>query len=323
MNCKIFHRSPSNPIITTGTITCPTTGIFNPGVAVCGDDVILLARVEDRQGLSSLLVARSSNGVDNWQWGAQPLLTPGLSQWPYEQWGCEDARITQLSDDRWIIVYTAVSRYGPAVALAETRDFESVERSGIIMSPNNKDGAVFAALGEKKWMLLHRPMVGTGEEHIWYAFSEDLLHWTNPGILMPERGGPWWDGLRIGAGAPPIETEEGYLMIYHGVKEVAARPVYRLGLALLDRMNPRHVTARTSSWVFGPEAPYEQTGIAPNIVYTCGAVLRGDEVWMYYGAADTCICLATAKVRDLLHVVHDLDYIAEFRRDEALAELLP
>jgi predicted GH43/DUF377 family glycosyl hydrolase len=114
------------------------------------------------------------------------------------------------------------------------------------------------------------------------------------------RGGPWWDGVRVGAGLPPIETDCGWLTIYHGVKEVAGGPIYRLGAALLDRDKPHELVARSRRWLLGPREPYERTGDGPNIVFSCGGFVRGDELWVYYGAADTSICLATAKLSDVL-----------------------
>jgi predicted GH43/DUF377 family glycosyl hydrolase len=104
-----------------------------------GGEVVLLVRVEDRRGLSHLRVARSRNGVDGWRWDAHPLLYPNQDPaCPYEEWGCEDARITQMAESEWIISYTAASRYGPAIALAVTQDFVTVTRLGIVMAPNNK-----------------------------------------------------------------------------------------------------------------------------------------------------------------------------------------
>jgi predicted GH43/DUF377 family glycosyl hydrolase len=309
MDRELFHRHPANPIIVPGDAPTPAAAVLNPGVAEVDGEVLLLVRVEDRRGISHLWAARSANGVDGWRWDDRPLLYPNQdTDCPYEEWGCEDARITQMSESSWIISYTAASRYGPAVALATTSDFRSVERLGIVLSPNNKDCIIFPDQFQEKWLMLHRPVAGD-QEHIWYASSNDLIHWSRPGILIPERGGPWWDGLKLGAGAPPIRTEEGWLLIYHGVKGVAGNLLYRLGLALLDAENHRRVIARTAEWVFTPEAEYERRGDAPNVVYTCGALVRGDEVWMYYGAADYCIALAIAKLSDLLRAVHELDYI--------------
>jgi predicted GH43/DUF377 family glycosyl hydrolase len=107
-------------------------------------------------------------------------------------------------------------------------------------------------------------------------------------------------------------------MIYHGVKETAGHPVYRLGLALLDLQNPRKVLARASDWCFGPEVNYEQYGLVPNVVFTCGALLRGDDVWMYYGAADTVIGLATAKLSTLVDFVYEHDYLCVIGREKGM-----
>ncbi|MHB0934945.1 MAG: glycoside hydrolase family 130 protein [Armatimonadota bacterium] len=307
---ELFRRHPANPILTIGDAPSRVTAIFNPGVTLVDDDVVLLVRLVDRRGLSYLQVTRSHNGVDGWRWDTEPLLVPGLPAYPYEEWGCEDARITQMGPSEWIIAYTAMSRYGPTVALATTMDFRTVHRLGSVLSPNNKDCIIFPDQFEEKWLMLHRPVAGD-QEHIWYASSNDLVHWSHPGVLIPERGGPWWDGLKLGAGAPPIRTEQGWLLIYHGVKEIAGRLIYRLGLALLDLTNHRHVIARSSEWVFGPETSYEQTGTAPNVIYTCGAVVRGDEVWMYYGAAEACTCLATASLSELLKAVHEYNFLQE------------
>jgi len=317
---EVFRRVGGGPILTPNDIPLKPIAVLNPGVAMVKDETVLLVRVEDRQGISEIRVARSANGVDNWRVTDRPLLEPDLPDYPYEEWGCEDARVTQMGPDQWIIAYTAVSRYGPAVALAVTGDFETVERLGIVLSPTNKDATLFPKRFNGKWVMLHRPVTG-GQEHIWHASAKgDFTHWSRPGLLLPERGGPWWDGLRIGCGAQPLETEEGWLLIFHGAKEMGDRPVYRLGLALLDRDDPRRVLQRASEWVFGPETEYEQRGLVPDVVYTCGAVCREDEIWVYYGAADTVIGLATAKVSDLLDFVHKHDFIRRIGRDKGMVQ---
>lgn len=309
MGQRIFTRHGHAPILTSHDLPFHTNGVLNPGVAEMDDKVILLLRVESREAISHLRVARSTNGVDGWQIAETPLLAPDLPEYPFEEWGCEDPRITQIAPKDWLITYTAYSRYGPAIALARTTDFLTATRLGITLPPTNKDGTIFPVKINNQWLMLHRPVTG-GQEHIWFAESpDDFKSWENPGVLIPQRSGPWWDGVRIGVGAPPICTDEGWLLLYHGVKEMANRPVYRLGLALLDRANPRKLLARGSEWVFAPEAEYEQRGLVPNVVYTCGALLRGDEVWMYYGAADTVIGLAKAKLCDLLDFVHEYDFL--------------
>jgi predicted GH43/DUF377 family glycosyl hydrolase len=159
--------------------------------------------------------------------------------------------------------------------------------------------------------MLHRPVTGSGE-HVWYASSDDLLHWALPGVLLPANGGPWWDGLKVGTGAHPIRTEKGWLLIYHGVKQAGGgHLIYRLGLALLDLADPRKLLARSRDWVFAPETEYEQRGLVPDVVYTCGALERDGDIWMYYGGADTVIGLAIAKITELLDFVLEHDFLHE------------
>lgn len=292
-----FRRHPDNPILTAASIPAPAASAFNPGAALVDDQVVLVVRAEDHRGISSLWVARSRDGIGDWQVDARPLLAP---EDPYEEWGCEDARLTFVPElDEWLIAYTAYSPVGPGVALARTRDFRSVERLGLVLSPENKDAALFPRRFGEEWLLLHRPVSGhTG--HMWLASSPDLIHWGRSRVLVRARGVVWWDGTRIGGGAQPIETDAGWLLLYHGVKAMVSGPVYRVGLLLLDRDEPSHVLARSEDWVFAPDAPYERTGDVPNVVFPCGAFLRGNEVWMYYGAADSTVCLATARLGDLL-----------------------
>jgi len=318
MHQKVFTRYKDKPLITPEHLPLEVDAVFNPGVAEIDGEVVLLLRIEDRQGLSQIRVARSKNGVDDWTIADEPLLEPDLPDFPFEEWGCEDARVTQVGPRQWIIAYTAYSRYGPAVALATTSDFETANRLGVVLAPTNKDATVFPQPFDGINILLHRPVTG-GYEHIWYASCRDgYANWSEPGVLLPERGGPWWDGLRIGVGAPPLRTDQGWLLIYHGVKDMAGHGVYRLGLALLDLDNPRRALARASRWVFAPEANFEQRGLVPNVVYTCGALLRGDDVWMYYGAADTVIGLATAKLTDLLDFVWKYDYLHQVGRGKGM-----
>lgn len=306
---EVFRRVRDRPILTPDHLPCEVAATFNPGAAWFDNEVLLLLRVEDRRGVSDLHVARSRNGVDGWRIDDEPLLAPGHPDFPFEEWGCEDARITPLPDGQWVIAYTAYSRYGPTVALATTRDFVTVNRLGAVLSPLNKDAALLPRKFQDRWFMLHRPVAG-GQEHIWYIFGhDDLVHWSLPGVLLPEQGGPWWDGLKVGVGAPPLLTDDGWLLIHHGAKEVAGNLIYRLGLSLLARDDPRQLLRRASPWVFAPEADFERNGVAPNVVYTCGALQQGDEIWMYYGAADTTVGLAIAKTADLLAFVHANDFL--------------
>ncbi len=266
---NLFQRHPRNPLLTPADLPVPALGVYNPGVAEVG-------RVDPR-----------------------PLLAPEDEESP-EELGCEAPRVTYVEElEEWVIAYVAVSRSGPAVALATTRDFRSVRRLGTVLPPPNKDAALFPRRIRGRYWMLHRPSSG-GAEHIWVAESSDLVFWGRPRLVLPERGGTWWDGERVGAGAVPIETEAGWLVLYHGVKVVAGVPNYRLGVALLDRDDPARVISRCAHPVLGPEAPYERVGNGLNVVFTCGALVREGTVWLYYGAADSCVALAHVRLDDLV-----------------------
>ena len=298
---NIFARSPDNPIITTHSLPFPSGAVLNPGATQQGEEVVLLLRVEDRSGYSDIFVARSRNGVTDWKIESEPILRHGQERWRYEQWGCEDARVSYLAEEqRWYITYTAYSPMGPAVALARSDDLVNVERVGLIFSPNNKDAVLLPQRFQQRWCVLHRPDAGGGMEDIWSAYSPDLIHWGEPHCVLREGGGPAWDAVKVGAGPPPICTDKGWLLIYHGVKAYGGRLVYRMGAALLDRDKPHKVIARCPEWVFRSRTAYELSGLVPNVVFPTGLITRGDELWLYYGAADTCVCLATAKTKDVL-----------------------
>ncbi|MBN1345831.1 MAG: glycosidase [Phycisphaerae bacterium] len=300
----IFQRSPHNPILAARDMPFPAAAVLNPGATEHEGDVVLVLRVEDHAGFSSIYVARSKDGVTGWRIQPEPLLRHGEPRWRYEMYGCEDPRVVYLSEQGyWYITYTGYSSSGAAVALARTKDFVEAERVGLIFSPNNKDSALFPKRFNGRWAVLHRPDAGGGIEDIWIAYSPDLIHWGEPRCVLREGYGPAWDAVKVGAGPPPVLTEFGWLLIYHGVKAYGGELLYRAGAAVLDEIEPHEVIGRTSGWLFQAEEIYEVSGLVPGVVFPTGMLIRGDELWMYYGAADTCVCLATAKLKDVLEVV--------------------
>jgi predicted GH43/DUF377 family glycosyl hydrolase len=187
------------------------------------------------------------------------------------------------------------------VALAFTKDFHQFERYGVIMPPEDKDAALLPHRIGSYWALIHRP-VSAPRAHMWISYSADLRHWGSHKLMMEARRGAWWDANKIGLSPPPIETAEGWLVIYHGVRQTAAGAIYRLGLALFDLQTPEHCLKRGDEWFFGPEEPYELQGDVGNVVFPCGYTLApdGDTIHLYYGAADTSIALATGSVGEML-----------------------
>ena len=252
---------------------------------------------------SHLRLARSKDGRRVDRWLDQRFLPE--SEW--EEYGVEDPRITQIGD-RFYITYVAVSRHGAATALASTKDFESFVRHGIVFCPENKDVVLFPELIDGQYVALHRPNAATpfSEPEMWIARSPDLVHW---GSHSPLVGGDvaWegtaWESDRVGGGTPPIRTQRGWLVFYHGSERSATAGkvgAYSAGALLLDLKNPSRVLHRSRQPVFGPETDFERNGFVPNVVFPTGIIGRGDAIDVYYGAADTFTAVAEISSGDVL-----------------------
>jgi predicted GH43/DUF377 family glycosyl hydrolase len=311
----LFHRHPANPILSAKDWPYPVHSVFNPGATLLPDGTtLLLCRVEDRRGHSHLCAARSANGVDGWVIDSKPTLQGDPAE---EIWGIEDPRITYVPElGKYAIAYTAFTKGGPGVALALTKDFRQFERCGLVMQPDDKDAALLPRRINGEFALIHRPVSDTGA-HIWISFSPDLRNWGSHRLILQARKGAWWDANKVGISPPLIETPSGWLMLYHGVRQTASGSLYRVGAALFALDDPTRCLLRGGSWIFGPEAPYETSGDVNNVAFPCGYTVGndGDQINLYYGAADTRIALARGSVRELL------DWLAA--HGEASASITP
>jgi len=299
----LFHRYASNPILSAKDWPYPAHTVFNAGATRLKDGTtLLLCRVEDRRGHSHLTAARSKNGIDRWVIDEQPTLRADPEHHPEELWGIEDPRITFMEDlGKYAIAYTAFGKGGPSVALALTEDFRTFERCGLVMQPDDKDAALMPRRIDGNFALLHRPMSDSGS-HVWISYSPDLRNWGGHKLMLMARRGAWWDANKVGLSPPLIETPRGWLMLYHGVRQTCAGSLYRLGLALFALDKPEVCLLRGDEWVFGPEAAYEKDGDVGNVAFPCGYTLADDDdtIRLYYGAADTCMALATGSIKALL-----------------------
>ncbi len=298
----LFHRFEGNPILSPTDWPYPANAVFNPAAVSLNSHTLVLARVEDRRGFSHLTAARSEDGLTNWQIDPEPLLSPDPDAHE-ERWGLEDARIVRMADSgEFAITCVSFSVGGPLVSLIMTEDFKTFKRMGTPFPPEDKDACLFPRLFNGLYAMIHRPII-RGQAHIWISFSPDLHYWGEHQILIPVRDG-WWDCHRVGLATQPIETDAGWLIIYHGVRVTPAGQVYRVGLALLDLNDPRKLIRRCDEWVFAPCMPYELTGDVPGVVFPTGAVVdkKTNQLRLYYGAADTCIAVAIA----------DLDAVLEY-----------
>jgi len=301
---ELFRRHENNPILTAARWPYGVNSVFNAGATrLQTGETLLLARAEDMRGISHLSAARSKDGVTGWVIDQSPTMLPDPEHYPEEIWGIEDPRITYLPElEKYAVAYTCYSVGGPGVSLAFTRDFATFERKGMILHPDDKDAALFPRRFDGRWALIHRPFSPSSYAHIWISFSPDLKHWGEYTVLMEARRGAWWDSRKIGLCSPPVATPQGWLLLYHGVRETAAGHLYRLGLALLDLEDPLRVLLRSDEWVFGPSTLYERVGDVADVVFSCGCTVGddGDTLQLYYGAADTNLALATASISELL-----------------------
>jgi len=300
---ELFKRYEGNPILTPEIWPYPTNAVFNPGAARLNTETLLLVRVEDMRGFSHLTVARSPDGFTNWEIDPEPTLEANQSS-REERWGLEDPRIVWLEEQKQFgITYVSFSEGGPVVSLAITKNFKNFARLGALLPPEDKDACLLPRRFKGRFALIHRPIV-RGEAHMWISFSPDLKHWGDHRVLIMTRAG-YWDCHRVGLACQPIETHQGWMVFYHGVRITAAGAIYRLGLAMLDLEEPWRVLRRSDEWVLGPREPYERIGDVSDVVFPTGAVVHKetDQLNLYYGAADTAVAVATTNLSDCIDYI--------------------
>lgn len=283
--------------------------VFNPGAVDLGGRIHLLYRAMSNDNTSVLGYASSIDGLHFNSRLADPVYVPREDFEKKLQSGgnsgCEDPRLTIIGEKIYMC-YTAFNGIGPArVALSSIAISDFLAKRWdwsrpVLISPpdsDDKDAAIFPKKIKGKYAILHR--LGLS---IWIDFVDNLnfdgkSKWIKGKILMNPRAGKW-DSVKIGITAPPIETKIGWLLIYHGLSRVDSH--YRVRAALLHRSDPTKILARTREPIFEPETIYEKEGVVNNVVFPCGAIIRKDRLFLYYGAADKVIGIATAKLNDIL-----------------------
>lgn len=304
---ELFVRSKKNPILTVDDWPYMVHSVFNPAAVIVDGEILLLVRVEDYRGFSHLTAARSKNGIDGWEIDPRPTFTPEPVNYPEEIYGIEDPRVTYIDEmGKWAVAYTSFSDSGPLTSLAFTEDFHNFDRIGSILPPESKDAVIFPVRFNGKWAMLHKSVsrIGNLKANIWISFSPDMKYWGEHEVLLYAREGGWWDASEIGVCPQPILTSEGWLIMYHGMRRTTPKVSYRLGLVLLDAEDPRKVLKRSEGWIFGPREFYERSGDVSDVVLPCGWVLVNDELRLYYGSADTCVSMASAKMRDIIEYIN-------------------
>lgn len=277
-----------------------TDGVFNPGAVDAGGAIHLLYRAVDANRVSRLGYARTVNGTDFAFRSSNPVLEPS-AEW--EEFGCEDPRITPI-DGAFFVAYTAFSRRGPRIALASTKNFTYFEKHGLVgPDRDDKDFVLFPERINGKLVMLHRL-----DSKIQIAYFDNLAalsdsqefwskyvtHVSDFEVISPKYP---WEEWKVGVGPPPIRTDHGWLVLYHGVN---VERIYRVGAVLLDLDEPAKILARASEPILEPEMEFEKRGIVPNVVFPTGGVILDGELLTYYGGADRVSCVAKTPIDDFL-----------------------
>ncbi len=314
-----MKRHSANPIITRSDIPnippdlIDVTSVFNPGAIQVNGETILILRVQNRGRETSFVVARSSDGI-LFQCAKKAVTLHGIESVNETIYHCYDARITRL-DDTFYVMFAMDMDHGCSLGLAKTADFDHFEFLGIASTGDIRNGVIFPEKFDGKYLRLDRPndlqLDGgpTSGTVICLSESDDLLHWQRTAHIMQGRF-HYWDEL-IGPGAVPIKTRHGWLCLYHGVAtHFGSANIYQAGVFLLDLHDPSKLLGRSRFNILEPRELYELAGQVPNVVFPSGAVVQSvdadgfatddSEVYVYYGAADTCVGLAVTTVRMLV-----------------------
>lgn len=303
----LFVRARSNPILKPTDLWWESEAVFNPAAAEDKNGVIhLVYRAIGKDGISRFGYATTKNGEHIDYRSPAPIFESDENN-EFEEKGVEDPRLSCVGG-QFYMTYTAASKYKadeplPAwlgadqpwrvrVSLAVTDDFKHFSRHGVILPEmDNKDAVLFPEKINGKFAILHRL-----PPDIWIAYSNDLTDWDGHEKVTHTRPG-LWDERRIGTGAPPIKTPQGWLVAYHGSDH---HNVYRAGFLLLDLNDPSRVLGRSREPAFEPVERYEKEGLVPRVVFPEGLVLRGDELLMYYGGADKVVGMAKGSLMKVI-----------------------
>lgn len=301
---QVVWRSLRNPVIPHDLIPS-SNSIFNSAVVPYKEGFAGVFRCDDKRRVMQLHAGKSVDGYD-WkitndriQWQPEDETVAEINEFQYMY----DPRVVWI-EDRYYVTWCN-GYHGPTIGVGYTHDFETFYQLENAFLPFNRNGVLFPRKVNGKYAMLSRPSDNghTPFGDIYYSESPDMTHWGRHRYVMGTLSG--WQSTKVGAGPIPVETAEGWLLIYHGVLTSCNGFVYSFGAALLDLDQPWKVVARAAPYLLAPQAPYERTGDVPNVAFPCAALVDGDtgRMAIYYGGADTVVCLAFAYVHEVVDFV--------------------
>ncbi len=302
----VIWRAPNNPIINHDYIPS-SNSIFNSAVVPYSDGFAGVFRCDSKTRQMQLHRGKSADGI-NWEIDNERLHfvpdpdSPTVTEIHRFEYGY-DPRVVWI-EDRYYVTWCN-GYHGPTIGVGYTYDFETFYQMENAYLPFNRNGVLFPRKINGKYAMLNRPSDNghTPFGDIYYSESPDMTHWGRHRFVMGATNG--WQSTKIGAGPIPIETTEGWLLIYHGVLTSCNGFVYSFGAALLDLERPWQVLYRGEPYLLAPQAPYERTGDVPNVAFPCAALTDADtgRIAIYYGAADTAVALAYGYVDEIIEFV--------------------
>lgn len=298
----VVWRSNLNPIIPRNLLP-KSNSIFNSAVIPYQGKFVGVFRIDDTRREMNLYFGQSDDGV-KWQINHQPIAfqcdDPEIARFQYRY----DPRLTWL-EDRYYITWCN-GYHGPTIGVGYTFDFQTFHQMENALLPFNRNGVLFPRKIHGKYAMFSRPSDNghTPFGDIFYSESPDMVHWGHHRHVM---GTGTWCYTKVGAGPIPIETSEGWLLIYHGVLTACNGYVYSMSAVLLDLDQPWKVIYRAAPYMLSPQMPYECLGDVPNVVFPCASIVDADtdRMAIYYGAADTVVALAYSRVDEMVQFVKD------------------
>lgn len=297
----LLWRSNRNPILGRNPVERGSR-VFNSAVAIFGSGFAGIFRIDHKNGRPQLHVGFSQDGF-NWKIEEEDINWVSEYGEPFPTFYAYDPRIVKIEDTYYITFCT--DDHGPTIGIGVTKDFKTFVRLPNAFVPCNRNGVLFPKKIKNKYLMPNRPsdMGHTPFGDIFLSESYDMIHWGNHRWVMGRRSENWWENLKIGAGPIPLETNEGWLLIYHGVTLTCNGYVYSFRAALLDLEEPSKVLYRCTDYLMTPEADYEVCGFVPNVVFPCALICDSNRVLIYYGAADTHIAIAFGYLNEIIDCV--------------------
>lgn len=303
---EIIWRYSQNPII--GRYDIPSSNsIFNSAVVPFGDGFAGVFRCDDRSVRMNIFAGFSTDGL-KWKINENPIqMVAGNTEMLHSEYKY-DPRVTFIDDRYWITWCNGY--HGPTIGIGYTFDFKTFHQCENAFLPFNRNGVLFPKKINGKYAMLSRPSDNghTPFGDIYISYSPDMMYWGEHRIVMkvtpfPESA---WQCTKIGAGPVPILTNEGWLLIYHGVINTCNGFRYSMGAAILDEHQPDIVKYRSRPYLLAPAEPYELMGDVPNVVFPCASIQdENDRIAIYYGAADTVTGIAFGYINEILKFVKE------------------